>query len=118
MDNRVLKWLYDIKMAIDEIDAYFVGKEMDFFEYRKNTMLKRAVERDIEIIGEAVNRILKKDKIFASKISDAKAIISLINQVIHSYDSISDENIWSIIINHIPKLKQEVELLINNTENL
>jgi len=57
MDNRVLKWLYDIKMAIDEIDTYFVGKEMNFFEYRKNTMLKRAIERDIEIIGEAVNRI-------------------------------------------------------------
>lgn len=53
-------------------------------------MLKKAVERDIEIIGEAVNRILKKDKIFASKISDAKAIIGLRNQVIHSYDSISD----------------------------
>lgn len=75
-------------------------------------MLKRAVERDLEIIGEAVNRIIKRDATFEEKISNAKAIISLRNQVIHSYDNVSDENIWSILINYLPKLKSEVLLLI------
>lgn len=116
MDDRVLKWLYDIAAAIDEIESYFIDAEKDFFLYRKNTMLKRAVERDLEIIGEAVNRVVKRDAAFEDRISNAKAIISLRNQVIHAYDNISDENIWSILINHLPKLKAEVRILIEQTE--
>lgn len=75
-------------------------------------MLKRAVERDLEIIGEALNRILKRDPTFEDKITNAKGIISLRNQVIHAYDNISDENIWSILIAHLPKLRGEIEILI------
>jgi uncharacterized protein with HEPN domain len=77
-------------------------------------MLKRAIERDLEIIGEAVNRIIKRDNSFIEKISNPKAIIGLINQVIH-YNNISDENIWSILINHLPKLMLDIDKLI--TEN-
>lgn len=79
-------------------------------------MLKRAVERNLEIIGEAVNRIITRDNSFMEKITKAKAIIGLRNQVIHAYDSISDENIWSILINHLPKLKIEIEKLIEQFE--
>ena len=113
MDERILKWLYDIKMAIDEIDSYFESEPQDFFKYRKNVMLKRAIERDLEIIGEAINRIITRDPSFDVKITNAKAIIGLRNQVIHAYDSISDEIIWSILINHLPKLKIEVENIIS-----
>ena len=73
MDERILKWLYDIDFALIEIESYFNGKEKNFFDYKKNTMLKRAVERDLEIIGEAINRILKRDPTFENKIKDAKA---------------------------------------------
>ncbi len=113
MDERILKWLYDIKLSIEEINSFFEGKKLNFFEYRKNIMLKRAVERNLEIIGEAVNRILKRDENYENKISGARAIVGLRNQVIHSYDNISDENIWSIIIKHLPILKTEIENLIN-----
>lgn len=116
MDERILKWLYDIHLALEEIESFFEGKEKDFFEYRKNTMLKRAIERNLEIIGEAVNRILKREADFEKFISNSKAIIGLRNQVIHSYDNISDENIWSIIINHIPKLKVEIKNLISENK--
>ncbi|RZL46470.1 MAG: DUF86 domain-containing protein [Pedobacter sp.] len=112
MDERILKWLYDIKIAIKEIDSYFLEHPKDFLKYRQNLMLKRAVERDLEIIGEAMNRILTRDKKFELKITNAKSIVSLRNQVIHAYDNISDENIWSILINHLPKLKTEIEELI------
>lgn len=112
MDERILKWLFDIKMAIDEIDSYFENEQKDFFKYRNNLMLKRAVERDLEIIGEAINRIITRDKDFETKITNARAIIGLRNQVIHAYDNISDENIWSILINHLPKLKSEIDNLI------
>jgi len=116
MDERILKWLFDIDFALKEITSFFDGKEKNFFEYQKNIMLKRAVERNLEIIGEAVNRILKKDPSFNNKIKDAKAIISLRNQVIHAYDNISDEIIWSIIINHLPNLKIEIQELIKQYE--
>lgn len=114
MDERILKWLYDIKIAIDEIDFYFLESPKDFLKYRENVMLKRAVERDLEIIGEAMNRILARDIEYLVKITNAKAIIGLRNQVIHAYDNISDENIWSILINHIPKLKEEIKELIQD----
>jgi uncharacterized protein with HEPN domain len=112
MDERILKLLFDINTAIEEIENYFEGKEKNFFDYRNNTMLKRAVERDLEIIGESVNKILKEDTSFTDKITDAKSIVALRNQVIHAYDSISDENIWSIIIKHLPKLKVEIKNLL------
>lgn len=113
MDERILKWLFDIKMSIEEIDGFFQTNPKDFFKYKQNVMLKRAVERNLEIIGEAVNRILKSDLSFEHKITSSKAIIGLRNQVIHAYDNISDESIWSILINHLPILKAEIETLIN-----
>ncbi len=67
MDKRVLKWLYDVKVSIDEIDSYFINERMDFFEYKKNYMRKRAVERNLEIIGEAINRIIKTDVLSLQK---------------------------------------------------
>jgi uncharacterized protein with HEPN domain len=112
MDERILKWLYDVKFSIDEIDSFFMDEEKDFFKYKANLMRKRAVERNLEIIGEAINRIIKKDQTFIDKISNSKSIVSLRNHVIHVYDHISDENIWSILINHLPKLKEQINQLI------
>lgn len=110
MDEQILKSLYDIKIAINEIDTFFVSKQKRFDEYASNILLKRAIERDLEIIGEAVNRILKIQSDFP--IENARRIVSLRNQISHGYDSISDENIWAIVINHLPHLKEEVERLI------
>jgi uncharacterized protein with HEPN domain len=113
MDDRILKWVFDIKIAIYEIDSYFKNQEKNFLKYRENLMLKRAVERNLEIIGEAMNRIITRDSSFENKITNSKSIISLRNQVIHSYDNISDENIWSILITHLPILKVEIEIIIS-----
>jgi uncharacterized protein with HEPN domain len=110
MDERILKWLYDIKDAIIEIEEYFENYPKDFNLYKSNTLLKRAVERDLEIIGEAVNRIMRKEPDFP--IDSAKRIVGLRNQIIHAYDNISDENIWAILSKHIPKLKEEILTLI------
>jgi uncharacterized protein with HEPN domain len=113
MDEKILKSLYDIKLAIDEIDFFLSTEEKTFLNYCKNRLLKRAIERNLEIIGEAVNRILKEDSEF--HITNARRIIGLRNQIIHAYDSVSDENIWSIVMNHLPNLKNEIENKINNS---
>ncbi|NSW93772.1 MAG: DUF86 domain-containing protein [Bacteroidales bacterium] len=111
MTERQLKLLYDVKLAIDEIDSYFETEAKTYENYRNNSILKRAIERNLEIIGEAVNRIMKDNPEF--KIENAKRIIGLRNQIIHGYDSVSDENIWGIITLYLPKLKSEVNSLIN-----
>jgi uncharacterized protein with HEPN domain len=67
---------------------------------------KRAVERNIEIIGEAMNRILKENPEF--EIENARNIVGTRNRIIHSYDNLSDDMIWSIVINSLPKLKMEI----------
>ena len=110
MNEKVLKYLYDIKLAVDEIESFFEGKKKYFANYTSDVLLKRAIERNLEIIGEAMNRILKEDPLF--QLENSRKIIGLRNQIIHRYDNISDENIWGIIINHLPNLKQEVEKLI------
>ena len=110
MNERVLKCLYDIKLAIDEIDEYFVQSPKTYENYISDLKLRRAIERNLEIIGEAMNRILKEEPSFI--IENSKRIIGLRNQIIHGYDSVSDENIWGVVVNHLPSLKKDIESLI------
>lgn len=112
MNEKVLKCLFDIKYAIEEIETFLSNEPKQFAAYKRNLLLKRAIERNLEIVGEAMSRILKEDPEIA--ISNAKRIIGLRNQIIHGYDSVSDENIWAILINHLPILKRETESLINS----
>jgi uncharacterized protein with HEPN domain len=106
MDIKIKVWLFDIQKSIEEIFE-FLGENRDFFSYRDDLKTKKAVERNLEIIGEAVNRILKKDENFP--IRDAKNIIGTRNRIIHSYDNISDEVIWTIIIRELPSLKKQID---------
>ena len=112
MDERIEKWLYDIRFAIEEIESFFENTDKIFADFKQNVMLKRAVERNLEIIGEATNRILKQNP--EIEITNARKIINLRNLVIHSYDSVSDENIWAIIINNLPELEKEIQKLLND----
>jgi uncharacterized protein with HEPN domain len=111
MENEIKTWLFDILQSITEIESYFENTPKIFEDYIKDIKTKRAVERDIEIIGEAINRILKKDKYF--KIENSQKIIGTRNRIAHGYDKISDDLIWSIVINHLPKLKIEIQLLLS-----
>ena len=67
MKEKIHKWLYDIKLAIDEIESFFIDRPMSFEEYKDNPLLKRAIERNLEIIGEAINRILKEQPLILMK---------------------------------------------------
>lgn len=114
MDDRIRKWLMDIQTAIDEINFFLDTETMGFHQYQSNLLLKRAVERSLEIIGEAVNRIVKYDLSYQDKIENSMKIIGLRNQIIHSYDNISDENVWSILISHLPTLDKNVKQLLKS----
>jgi uncharacterized protein with HEPN domain len=110
MDNKINTWLYDILNSIEEIESFFETKPLNFLEYQKDIKTKRAVERNIEIIGEAVNRILKEKPDFT--IENSRNIIGTRNRIIHSYDTLADDMIWSIVINSLPKLKSEIKSLL------
>lgn len=110
MDNEIKVWLYDILNAIMEIDSFFNDIPKEFSTYKDDLRTRRAIERNIEIIGEALSRIIIKDK--AIKISNARKIVDTRNRIIHGYDSVSDEIIWGIVINHIPVLHTEVKGLL------
>ena len=63
MDINIKTWLVDIQQSIEEIND-FLGERRDFFAYQNDLKTKKAVERNLEIIGEAVNRIIKFDQNF------------------------------------------------------
>ncbi len=106
MDNKAKKFLFDILTAINNIDDY-IGAKKIFENYNNNPMLQDAVERNIEIIGEAMNKLLNIEP--QINISNSRRIVDARNKIIHGYDEIENTQIWGIIINHLPTLKQEVE---------
>ena len=112
MDDLIKKHLQDILTAIEEIESFFGDKPKLFEDFYNNLCLRRAIKRNIEIIGEAMNRILKADRNIA--ITNSRKIVDARNYIIHGYDSLSADILWSMVINHLPKLKNEVMALLAN----
>jgi uncharacterized protein with HEPN domain len=102
----ILACLKDIEQAINEINE-FLPEERNFFAFQKDLKTRKAVERNIEIIGEAMDRILKADPSF--KITDSRKIVDTRNRIIHGYDSVSDDVIWLIVNRYLPVLLKEVQ---------
>ncbi|KAF0235516.1 MAG: hypothetical protein FD181_3451 [Prolixibacteraceae bacterium] len=109
MQLEAQKFLYDINESIDSINQYLTDKR-DFNIYQNDKLLRRGIERELEIIGEAVNKLLKIDPTL--KIDNARKIVDLRNWVIHGYDKIDDVVIWGIVSRQIPLLKKQVEELL------
>lgn len=109
MKREVKKHLYDIQIAIDSINLYLEGRK-NFHEFQNNKLLRRAIEREIEIIGEAMNHILKIDP--SIKIKNARKIVDTRNWVIHAYDRVDDVIIWGIVTHHLPALRDEIKNLL------
>ena len=96
--------------AIVEIES-FLPEEKNFYVFQRDLKTKRAIERNIEIIGEAVGRIVRA--IPEINISHSRKIIDTRNRIIHGYDTVSEEIIWSIVVKDLPLLKREVAGLLN-----
>jgi uncharacterized protein with HEPN domain len=112
MKLEVQKWLVDILDSIRAIDTHLGGQRI-FAEYTANRTVKRAVERELEIIGEAVSRIVKLEPDI--KISYSRLVIDLRNRIIHAYDNVNDTIIWKIVMIDIPVLEAEVKNLLDQS---
>ena len=98
------KYLSDILYAVSLIEEFSSSID-DFHAYVNDQKTKSAVERQLAIVGEALNKYLKLDE--ANHFENAKQIISFRNWLVHAYDSIDDTVVWGVIKKHLPLLKKE-----------
>jgi len=110
MQRRALKYVLDIQSLLGEIESFKSLVANDFYTYQNQLVVKRAVERDLEIIGEAVKELVKLEP--ELKISAARKIIGFRNLLAHSYDSVEDELVWGILQRDIPILQIEINHLL------
>jgi uncharacterized protein with HEPN domain len=100
------KFLSDILQAIELIESFVVDVK-DFDDYLIDRKTQSAVERQLGIIGEALNKF---EKLFPdSQISNARKIVGFRNRLIHTYDSVDPSMVWAILKNHLGPLKDEVK---------
>ena len=109
-DNKeITVFLSDIERSIGEIFV-FISEKQNFAEFQHDLKTRKAVERNIEIIGEAMGRILKIDPQFP--IADSRKIVDTRNRITHGYDTVSEEVLWAIVINYLPSLEKQVKELL------
>ena len=111
-DDRIKVWLEDIKIAIDQIEDFTRG--MDEHEFANDLKTIKAVERNITIIGEATDRILKVNPTIA--ITDSRKIVNSRNRIMHGYESVSLDSLWVIIQSSLPLLQKEITEILNQYE--
>ncbi len=107
---QVLKLLHDMKIAMDSIHIFCVGKTKT--DYLEQLLLRSAVERQLEIVGEALSQIKKIDTAILIRIRESQKIIAFRNILVHAYATIDSNISWDIVENKIPILQKEVENLI------
>ena len=108
MVHRVDKLLLDIRISYEEIIEFCASKDLE--SLRSSRMLQLALEREFEIIGEALLRLerVEMEKL-ESKIPEYRKIIGFRNLVAHGYDQIDDLILWDLATNHIPDLLKKVQ---------
>jgi uncharacterized protein with HEPN domain len=81
-------------------------------DYQGDVLLRSAIERQFEIVGEALNQAIKLDADVAIQVSDSGRIIAFRNRLIHAYSAVSNEVVWGIVEGYLPKLRLEVRRLL------
>lgn len=104
------KYLADILKAAEEVES-FVGPKKNFKRFQRSAMLRAAVERKLEIIGEAMNQALKLDE--RLPITNARKIVDTRNKLIHGYDEVDMTLVWEIVVKHLPILIEEIRPLLD-----
>jgi uncharacterized protein with HEPN domain len=109
MNEKEKKYLLDIQTAIEEIEGFF-GGIYNFNDFKSNSMLKSAVERQLITVGEAMNRLLVINQTLS--ITSARNIVQFRNKITHEYDAVDDVITWAVVVNHLPVLKREINAFL------
>ena len=113
MKLETSKYLYDIRRAAALLREFTNGKT--FADYESDAMLRSAVERQFEIIGEAMTLLARSDETTADRITHYQRIIAFRNVLIHGYVDVDDRVVWDVIETHLPTLAQEAEALMEES---
>ncbi len=103
------KYLHDIQRAANVLREFTAGRSFD--QYRNDAMLRAAVERQFEIIGEAMARLARVDEAVAARISGYRRIIACRNVLIHGYADVDDRLVWDVVETSLPTLVDEIDAL-------
>lgn len=112
MRLELKKYLHDIRQAADLLAEFTSGRT--FADYARDAMLRAAVEREFEIIGEALSRLSVLDEGLASRISHHRQIVAFRNVLIHGYAEVDDRLVWDVVESRLPVLRREVALLLDD----
>ena len=108
--DKVSKYLFDIQTSISLIES-FLKDIYTFNDYQNDLKTQNAVERQLSIIGEVINKLKQENPNYV--LTNAKQMIDFRNRLIHSYDNIDSSIVWVILKRHLPILKEEVENYLN-----
>ncbi len=111
-DGRALLWA--ASRSIEAIDRFVAGK--DAAAYHEDEMLRSAVERRFEILGEALGRLAKTSPELASSIPDLKDAVAFRNLLIHGYASVEDDLVWRTITEDLPRLREAIAGLLDQVK--
>ncbi len=111
MTEEGKKYLSDVSMAIDLIET-FISDTVDYAAFENDLKTQSAVERQLIIVGEAINKFRKTAPDISIK--NDKQIVAFRNRIVHAYDSIDNSIVWAILKKHLPKLKKEIQELSEN----
>jgi uncharacterized protein with HEPN domain len=110
MTTEGRKRLHDIRLAAEALDRFTGGKTVD--ELKADEVLQAAVERKLEIIGEAFVQLRSEDPALAKKFSDLRQIVGMRNRLVHGYDQLDLDVLWDATVSHVPKILEQVNALL------
>ena len=113
MNDKTRKLLFDVLDSGRAIRQWRAGRS--YAEYLSDRQFRRAVEREFEIIGEALNRLSEEDASVAAQIADLPRIVAFRNRIIHGYDSVDDATVWGVIEKHLPTLTSQAHTLLQES---
>lgn len=103
-------YLHDVRQAAQHVLAFTTGKQ--FADYERDILLRSAVERQLEIVGEALTQLARVDGDVQSQITEFRRIVGFRNVLAHGYIEVNDQIVWDIIESKLPLLLTEVTALI------
>jgi len=114
--RSVALYLSDMLDAAESIRSLVAGKSFD--DYKTDRVLRPAVERNLIIVGEALNQAIQMDPLLAAEISNARHIVSLRHRLAHGYFSVADDVIWGVVENHLATLITETRRALRGRDTL
>ena len=110
MKPEAQKYLFDIWRAVKLLTDFTAGKA--FADYEHDAMLRSAVERQFEIIGEATAKLARQDEALAARIGEYRRIVAFRNILIHGYADVDDRLVWDVVETKLPALRRDVARLL------